>query len=79
MSENQACIRLLRVIRNMMIGVGIMVFALGLLAFGYVFTQGSSIFAVIFYGSALLFLLGAIWWWGSRRPSDPVNDPQDRP
>lgn len=79
MSENQACIRLLRVIRNMMIGMDIMVFALGLLAFEYVFTQGSSIFVVIFFGSALLFFLGAIWWWGSRRPLDPVNDPQERP
>ena len=79
MSENQECIRLLRVIRNMMIGMGIMVFALGLLAFGYVFTQGNSIFVVIFFGSALLFFLGAIWWWGSRRPLDPVNDPQERP
>lgn len=79
MSENQECIRLLRVIRNMLTGMGIMVFALGLLAFGYVFTQGNTLFAVIFFGSALLFFLGAVWWWGSRRPLDPVNDPQDHP
>ena len=28
--------------------------------------------------SALLFLTGTIWWWGSRRLADPVNDPQER-
>ena len=79
MSENQESIRLLRVIRNMLFGIGLMVFALGLLAFGYLFAEGTNLFTVLFLVSALLFFLGAIWWWGSRRPSDPVNDPQDRP
>lgn len=79
MSENQESIRLLRVIRNMLFGIGLMVFALGLLAFGYLFAEGTNLFTVLFLVSALLFFLGAIWWWGSRRPSDPVNDPQDHP
>ena len=32
----------------------------------------------LFLVSALLFLTGTIWWWGSRRLADPVNDPQER-
>ena len=35
MGENQESIRLLHTIRNMLIGIGLMVSALGLLAFGY--------------------------------------------
>ena len=54
-----------------------MLFALGILAFGLMFTQGTPIFGVIFYGSALLFLLGAIWWFCSHRLSDPVDDPPE--
>ena len=71
MGENQESIRLLHTIRNMLIGIGLMVSALGLLAFGYLFTA-------LFLVSALLFLTGTIWWWGSRRLADPVNDPQER-
>ena len=70
-------VRLLRCIRSLLFGVGLMLFALGILAFGLMFTQGTPIFGVIFYGSALLFLLGAIWWFCSHRPSDPVDDPPE--
>ncbi|MFR3923390.1 MAG: hypothetical protein ACLTYN_16950 [Dysosmobacter welbionis] len=35
-------------------------------------------FTALFLVSALLFLTGTIWWWGSRRLADPVNDPQER-
>ena len=78
MGENQESIRLLRAIRNMLIGIGLMVSALGLLAFGYLFAEGTNLFTALFLVSALLFLTGTIWWWGSRRLADPVNDPQER-
>ena len=58
MGENQESIRLLHTIRNMLIGIGLMVSALGLLAFGYLFAEGTNLFLV----SALLFLTGTIWW-----------------
>lgn len=77
MGENQERIRLLRAIRNMLMGMGLMVFVLGLLAFGYLFAEGTNLFTVLFPVSALLLLMGTIWWWGSRRPADPVNDPQE--
>lgn len=75
MGENQESIRLLHTIRNMLIGIGLMVSALGLLAFGYLFAEGTNLFTAL---CALLFLTGTIWWWGSRRLADPVNDPQER-
>lgn len=75
MHNNDEAVRLLRSIRNMVFGVGFMVFAIGLFAFGYAFTQGTSVFVAIFYISVFLFLMGAVWWIGSRRLSDPVNDP----
>jgi len=74
--ENQESIRLLHTIRNMLIGIGLMVSALGLLAFGYLFAEGTNLFTALFLVSALLFLTGTIW--GSRRLADPVNDPQER-
>ena len=78
MGENQESIRLLHTIRNMLIGIGLMVSALGLLAFGYLFAEGTNLFTALFLVSALLFLTGTICWWGSRRLADPVNDPQER-
>ena len=65
--------KLLRSIRNMVFGIGLMVFALGLVTFGYLFAQGTILFVVSFYISVLLFLLGAIWWFFSRRTSDPAE------
>ena len=65
----------LRCIRSLLFGVGLMLFALGILAFGLMFTQGTPNFGVIFYGSALL--LGAIWRFCSHRLSDPVDDPPE--
>ena len=44
MGENQESIRLLHTIRNMLIGKGLMVSALGLLAFGYLFAEGTNLF-----------------------------------
>jgi len=41
--ENQESIRLLHTIRNMLIGIGLMVSALGLLAFGYLFAEGTNL------------------------------------
>lgn len=52
---------------------GAQVFAVSLPAFGYVFTQGTTVFAAVFCGSTLLLVLGAIWWLGSRRLSVPAN------
>ena len=60
--ENQESIRLLHTIRNMLIGIGLMVSALGLLAFGYLFAEGTNLFTALFLVSALLFLTGTIWW-----------------
>ena len=57
MEHPDEIVRLLRCIRSLLFGVGLMLFALGILAFGLMFTQGTPIFGVIFYGSALLFLL----------------------
>lgn len=68
---------LLCCIKNMVFGIGLMVFSLGLLTFGYFFFQNTAGFAVIYYGSAILFLLGAIWWWGTHRPSSPESNLQD--
>lgn len=74
---------LLRSIRNMVFGIGLMLFSLGLAffaaLFGGVFSgQGSlaAVIVVLLYAAPVLFLIGAIWWFGSRRLSDPVNDPQ---
>ena len=78
MQNQEESTRLLRSIKNMVFGIGLMVFALGLVTFGYFFAQNTSLFAAIFYGSAVLFLLGAIWWFGSRRLADGINDPPER-
>lgn len=74
---------LLRSIRNMVFGIGLMLFSLGLgffaALFGGVFSGQGSLAAaivVLLYAAPVLFLTGAIWWFGSRRLSDPVNDPQ---
>lgn len=79
MQNHAEALTLLRCIKNMVFGIGLMVFAIGLLAFGYVWAQNTMIFAVIFYGGAPLFLMGAIWWWVTRRPSSPESTPQDAP
>ena len=74
---------LLRSIRNMVFGIGLMVFSLGLCffaaLFGGVFSGRGSlavVIVVLLYAAPVLFLIGAIWWFGSRRPTDPVDDPQ---
>lgn len=77
MHRDVETVKLLRSIRNMVFGIGFMVFAMGLVTFGYLFAQGTTLFTVIVYVSAPLFLLGAIWWFCSRRTSDPANDPQE--
>lgn len=76
--------KLLHSIRNMVFGIGLMVFALGLCFFaallGGVFSGRNDLSIVIvllLYAAPVLFLIGAIWWFGSRRISDPANDPQD--
>ena len=43
MGEDQESIRLLHTIRNMLIGIGLMVSALGLLAFGYLFAESTNL------------------------------------
>ena len=61
MGENQESIRLLHTIRNMLIGIGLMVSALGLLAFGYLFAEGTNFYSLV-PRQRLLFLTGTIWW-----------------
>lgn len=77
MQNHEEALALLRCIKNTVSGIGLMVFSIGLLAFGYVWAQNTALFAVFFYGSLLLFLAGAVWWWTNRRPYSPESGPQD--
>ena len=83
MHKDNESAKLLRSIQNMVFGIGLMVFSLGLCffaaLFGGVFSgQGSlaAVIVVMLYAAPVVFLIGAIWWFGSRRLADPVNDPQ---
>lgn len=78
MQNHEESLALLRCIKNTVFGIGLMVFSIGLLAFGYVWAQNTAaLFAVFFYGGLLLFLAGAVWWWTSRRPCSPESGPRD--
>ena len=84
MHKDEETAKLLHSIRNMVFGIGLMVFALGLCLFaalfGGVFSGRNDLTIVIvllLYAAPVLFLIGAIWWFCSRRASDPANNPQE--
>lgn len=84
MHRDDETTRLLRSIRNMVFGIGLMVFALGLCFFAALFggvfsgrNDLSIVIVLLLYAAPVLFLIGAIWWFGSHRASAPANDPQE--
>lgn len=74
MNDHPDSLALLRCIRNMLLGIGCMIFALGLFLFGYVLFDHRGGFVLLFWCCLVMFLLSAGYCWENRRPAGAGKD-----